>query len=296
MLASVPAFSQISMEKVSGGILIKEGPNPVMFYQSEPKSIAGKFERNNYIHPLWGIDGEVLTEDFPADHLHQRGIFWAWHQILINGESIADSWELKNFYQEVTDEEFSKTKEGNVVLNTDVLWKSPLWNKDGAGQPFARENTTITIFPKSGNSRRIDFSIQLWALEEGVAIGGSDDEKGYGGFSARIKLPGGVRFLSEAGSIEPQNTPVVAGNYINIEGPYCKNGKQGGILIAGNRDNPGFPQPWILRKEKSMQNPVFPGRQPARLLTSEPLTLKYSLVIYKGKLSSKIREQAERGF
>jgi AcrR family transcriptional regulator len=40
--------------------------------------VPEKFRRSCYIHPLYGLDGEVMTEDFPVDHRHHRGVFWAW--------------------------------------------------------------------------------------------------------------------------------------------------------------------------------------------------------------------------
>ena len=36
-----------------------------------------------YIHPLWGLNGEVLTDDFPKDHYHHHGVFWAWPHVEI---------------------------------------------------------------------------------------------------------------------------------------------------------------------------------------------------------------------
>jgi hypothetical protein len=60
----------------------------VFFYQSEPKNHKGKYERLHYIHPLWAPDGAALTEDFPADHLHHRGVFWAWHQVWIGDKKL----------------------------------------------------------------------------------------------------------------------------------------------------------------------------------------------------------------
>ena len=51
----------------------------------DPKAKDGKLARANYVHPLLDLDGEPLTEDFPADHPHHRGVFWAWHQVRIGG-------------------------------------------------------------------------------------------------------------------------------------------------------------------------------------------------------------------
>ena len=92
LLSSIgSASAQLTMQKADGGILIVDGPQKVLKYQTETKSKAGEYERCNYIHPLWGMDGQVLTEDFPSDHMHHRGIFWAWHQVWIGNQRIGDS-------------------------------------------------------------------------------------------------------------------------------------------------------------------------------------------------------------
>lgn len=165
------ASSQVKMQKQDGGFLFTENNENVLLYQMEPKSIDGNYTRCNYVHPLWGIDGAVLTEDFPSDHLHHRGVFWAWHQIMIDDQQISDGWELKNFEQTVTDIEFISEKNGNAVLKTGVEWKSPLWKKNGKMVPYLKENAKITIHPEIGNYRKIDFEIKLLALTENLKIG-----------------------------------------------------------------------------------------------------------------------------
>ncbi len=38
---------------------------------NEPRRFAG-----SYIYPLFGLDGENLTDDAPKDHYHHHGVFW----------------------------------------------------------------------------------------------------------------------------------------------------------------------------------------------------------------------------
>ena len=66
--------SSVSVAQRDGGYLISESGDPVLFYRLEPTSFDGRYERSNYVHPLYGLDGEVLTEDFPEDHRHHRGV------------------------------------------------------------------------------------------------------------------------------------------------------------------------------------------------------------------------------
>lgn len=281
---SFSGSAQINIIVKEGGFLFMEGSDSIFFYQRSPKDKDGEYARCNYIHPLFGIDESRLTEDFPVDHLHHRGVFWAWHQILIDNKPISDGWELKNLEQKVYNLEF-RLQKGIGLFNTTVEWKSPLW-KNGL-EAYLKEETKITMYPKTGNYRRIDFEIRLKALTDHLSIGGSTDEKGYGGFSVRLKLPADVNFIGENGLVEPANTAIDAGNAMKIDGSFLKNGKKGGVVIWSNPQNPAPSTQWILRKAASMQNAVFPGRQPVAIPFVEPLVLKYSLLVFAGDMSMK---------
>ncbi|MGZ8921068.1 MAG: DUF6807 family protein, partial [Limisphaerales bacterium] len=65
-------------------LAIYEGRLPVLVYNHGVIHRAGvptDRARSTYIHPLYGLDGEVLTDDFPKDHYHHRGLFWAWPHV-----------------------------------------------------------------------------------------------------------------------------------------------------------------------------------------------------------------------
>jgi hypothetical protein len=281
------AASQVKMKKQEGGFLFTENNENVLFYQKDNKGIEGKYQRCNYIHPLWGIDGTVLTEDFPADHLHHRGIFWAWHQVFISDKPIGDPWAIKDFEQQVTDIEYAAKEAGVAEFKTEVQWTSPLWINQGKRIPYLKENTKITIHPQKGNYRKIDFEIHLLALVENLKIGGSADEKGYSGFSVRMILPDDVTFIGPQGEITPENTAVKSVGYVNVSGSVGKNGSAGGIVMIDHPENPCYPHSWILRKKNSMQNAAYPGNTLIPVSTQKPLILKYSLIVYSGKMGNK---------
>jgi hypothetical protein len=286
---SLVGKTQINMVVKDGGFLFMDGNDSICFYQKSPKDRGGEYSRCNYIHPLYGLNGTRLTEDFPADHLHHRGVFWAWHQILIDGNSVSDGWELKNFQQKVTNFEFRLLK-GCGQISTSVDWKSPLW--ENGSEPYLKEETQITIFPKTGNYRRFDFEIRLKPLTDHFSMGGSDDEKGYSGFSVRLKLPEDVRFTSHTGLVEPVNKAVEAGNAMKISGSFLNQGNKGGVVMWSDPRNPAPATSWILRKKASMQNVAFPGRTPVAISFDQPLVLRYSLLVFQGDLTEKQIEKA----
>ena len=280
------------------GCLITEGDQKVLFYQRAPKSLDGKYSRSKSIHPLFDLDGKVLTEDFPQDHFHHRGVFWAWHQLLIGEKKVGDAWGCKNFSTDVVAFETSAPASGTIRLTATVLWKSPLW-LDAAGKekPFVRETTTIVVHSATASTRAIDFHIHLVPLEAGFRIGGSDDDKGYGGFSQRIRFPRNLQFTGQNGVVKPKNSAEDAGPWIDFSGKFGDNDDITGLAILSHPSLSEFPPKWILRNKGSMQNAAYPGRVPVLIPKDNPLDLRYRLVIHKGdgQQAGIARQQAEYG-
>ncbi len=265
------------------GIFIFEEEDTVLFYQVQTKNLNGKHPRANYIHPLYNLDGNVITEDFPDDHLHHRGIFWTWHQLWIGSKRIADPWLTRDLLWDVYEINTTKEKEKTILLNSKTHWKSANYtNESESMQPIIREEATIKVFPATKKYRVIDFNLKFYALVDSVMIGGSEDIKGYGGFSVRVKLNKNFVFTGENGVVEPQNLAVEAGTWIDISGNHPES--NWGITIMDHPDNPGYPQNWILRRSNSMQNPKFPGQNPVSIPKDQPLLLKYRMVIHTGDL------------
>ena len=274
--------AQIQAVRTDDGFELRDGARKVLFYQSRPKSQDGRYKRAGYVHPLYDLDGHVLTEDFPADHAHHRGVFWAWHQLTVGGKQIGDPWVASKFLQRVDQAEVKPGNHDSLALHVRLSWVSDDWvGEDGQHKPVVREETVIRVFPATEKSRSIDFQIALTALEKDVRIGGSNDAKGYGGFSPRIRLPDGLRFLSEKGEVEPMRLSVDPSPWMDFSGKFF-DGEPSGLTVLCHPTVPGFPQRWILRRKGSMQNPVYPGREPVALSREKPLVFRYRLVVHRG--------------
>ena len=182
--------SNLRFERRAEGYLALDAGRPVLFYQLEPKSLNGRSKRANYIHPLYGLDGEILTEDFPADHIHHRGVFWAWHQVLIKGRKMGDSWLAQDFLARVVDAQPVSAGGGAAALQVRAEWVSrALTDAAGNEQPFLDEVTTVRVHPVEPDLRKIDFEIRLTPRVDDLSLGGSEDDKGYGGFQSALGFP-----------------------------------------------------------------------------------------------------------
>ena len=96
LLAPAEAASSGLAEEAGGGFRFQgsrcswlglwEGDRPVLVYNQgliAPEKPRTGRAAGEFIHPLYGLDGEVLTDDFPADHTYHRGVFWAWPHVKI---------------------------------------------------------------------------------------------------------------------------------------------------------------------------------------------------------------------
>ncbi len=274
--------SGFTFSETGQGLALTENGKPVLFYQKAPKKSEGASVYNNYIHPLYNLNGDTLTEEFPADHLYHRGVFWTWHQIYIDTVSIGDGWINDGISQDVV-KLLTEKKDNAALINLEVNWYSDTLP---AGMPFMKERTSVTVYPSETQYRLIDFTIELNALVEKLELGGSDDPKGYGGFCLRLEIPDDMYFISEGNKITPQELQVNAGKWMDFSGSFGKSGEINGIAILCNPQNPLFPSPWILRQKGSMQNAVYPGRERIRLTPGQPLLLKYRLVIHNSDHST----------
>ncbi len=71
-----------------GTLTLYEGNRPVLVYNFADRLKPGlpiDRKRSCYIHPIYGLDGETLTEDFPPKgHWHHRGLCWAWAEVKVD--------------------------------------------------------------------------------------------------------------------------------------------------------------------------------------------------------------------
>jgi hypothetical protein len=225
---------------------------------------------------LYSLNGTVLTEDMPEDHPYHRGIFWAWHQVIVNDKSVADGWTSENISFVPGNVQVERAGKSSMIRSK-LVWRV----KDSAngGMNIIEESATISVRPATRNYRVIDFDILLKPLVDDVKLGGSDDAKGYGGFCMRIKLPDNIRFISGGRDVTPAETAVEAGPWMNFRR------SDGGIILMGYRTGEKSGSfPWILRKSKSMQNVPYPGRTPVKV-PREGLHLNYRVVVHNNRIT-----------
>jgi hypothetical protein len=79
-------------------------------------------------------------------------------------------------------------------------------------------------------------------------------------------------------------------------GTYGEGEKPSGLAILCHPSLPDFPQRWIIRSRRSMQNAMYPGREAIALSTKEPLVLRYRLVVHRGDAADANIEQLQKAY
>lgn len=268
------AMPAVNAEISVDGVQLEQGGVPILFYRARPE--AGREPwRLHYLHPVYTLSGDVLTEDAPADHLHQRGIFWAWRRVLVDGVPVADGWVGRQLELRLGAPTVTRHTDGSVEIHTTARWIVPV---EAAPTAVIEESSSIRTFPVTGAARRIDLDVRLTALRPGVALAGTDDDKGYGGLSFRLRDAPALTLLSGGRELQATVARMATGPTVDFAWRDGSPLQRVGVAIACRVDDRPWTE-WVLRQEPSMQNCAFPGRSPVAVPTGGALHLSARLTL-----------------
>lgn len=90
----------VRLERANGKITARFAGEPILSFQEEksvppdPK-IESFYSRGGYIHPVFSPSGVVVTGDYPPDHYHHHGIWFAWVKTQYEGRH-PDFWNVQD--------------------------------------------------------------------------------------------------------------------------------------------------------------------------------------------------------
>ena len=228
--------------------------------------------RSNYIHPLYGLEGEMLTRDWPEGaHPHHRGIYWAWPEVEY-GSKMGDPHALQFIFSRPTGE--LESVDGPVFAQ--VLAEN-LWMWEDA-DPLVREHALIRVYRASSSGRVIDLTFKFVALKEGITLA-TRGKNSYGGLNLRMQLPESqeISYFTE----EDNSKPLRA--WSDLSGKFKGADSASGLMVLQHQGNPDYPGDWVEYPNLSWVQPTFPASGTRYSLEKdEPLILRYRLVIHTG--------------
>lgn len=232
--------------------------------------------RSDYIHPLYGLEGEMLTSDWPdGGHPHHRGIFWAWPEVTY-GDQLGDIYALQRVFARPTGQ--VKTTNGADFAEVDAenVW---MWEEEIA---LVRENAVIRVYRATADRRMIDLTIKLVALEDSVTLATRFTDS-YGGLNIRMQSPEkqDISYFTDDAGSHPRRA------WSDFSGIFKGNTSKSGLMVLQHRDNPEYPGVWRAYPDLAWVQPTFPSPNSRYLLSkTEALVLRYRLIVHAGgKLS-----------
>lgn len=287
-VGEAPGFPVLAIQESDGGRYydLNEGPQPVLRYnfgsvpvpEGTPAHFAPdeSYERGDYLSPLYGPNGEVLTDDYPVDHPHHRGVWWSWPVTRWRDE-VFDIWAVVGVHARPVALRRAEAGPVLAVLEAENVWK---WRDR---DPIVREEVTLRAFRQVERCRTVDVEVRLTALAEGVAIGGRP-HAGYGGFALRA-APCQERQITL--HLDPDPTlPRKA--WIDYSGLFAGGQEPSGVAIFESVDNPDYPNPQHQYPECNCVMPAFPGDREVPLPPGQTLGLKYRLWIHPSRADEKL--------
>ena len=253
---------------------IRDGRQPVLRYNHGtvpvPEGVGTNYARGDYIMPLFGPAGEMLTDDYPKDHPHHRGLGWSWPVTRWKDE-VRDIWAVVGVWARPV--AIARKEAGPVfaLLEAENVWK---WSDT---TNIVKEEVRLQVFHAMAGQRWIEITVRLTGLVDGVAIGGRP-HGGYGGFGLRAQPAKErviTRFTDPAGT-EPRRA------WLDYSGLFGAAAAPAGLAIFEHPENPLYPSELKEYPELNYVMPAFPGEREVPLPPGQPLVLRHLVWIHPG--------------
>jgi hypothetical protein len=302
--AESPAMEVIDSERV---VNVSYQKKPLLQYNKAhvkpPADLNPKFGRSAHLHPVQTSTGAIVTDEFPPDHAHQSGIFFAFTRTKFEDRDV-DFWNLAGAKGRVRFKKLNHVSSGPVFgriqvehEHVDLTSDAAKSNDDGmtGGKVALLEDWDVQLWPAGWNSG-------YWLLDITTHIRCATDsplhlpEYHYGGIAiraARTWTPPLPKFLTSEGADRIQGNHTRP-RWCDVVGPIKD--RPAGVTLMTHPENFRFPEP--LRIHPTMPymvyTPQFLGAweiQPGKTYAS-----RYRFVIHDGELPADKLDQLWRDY
>jgi hypothetical protein len=277
------------------------GESELVSYQVTPPDLTGTeidpiYRRAGYLHPLKTLQGRMVTDAYPPDHLHHDGIWTAWSRTRHQGRKV-DFWNLHR-------------KTGRVdVIALDHAWEGPLQAGFSARHQFTDltgespasvliETWTTRIWTPDSRDNGVWF---LDLTHEQVMDGKGQLElleHIYGGLAVRGHRswfgPENARFMTAEGVTDRTAANETRSRWCAISGQV--DGHVAGFAVLDHPANPRSPQSVRVHPEMPYfcYGPVPLG--PMTITPDQPYRATYRIVVFDGDPEPEILDRLWNDF
>lgn len=272
-------------EESDDAIVLKIRDKPVLRYvkavQTGPEGTEPFYARSGHIHPVYDPDGRELTSEFPADHIHQHALFFAWTKCEFEGQP-AQFWDQKLQIGRIRHAKVISTTSGPVFAQfvVEISWDQP-----ATGKPVLTETWTVRAYDTGADFFLFDLeSVQNCAGDSPLTI----QKYHYGGMAIRGAdqwFGEGAGFLTNEGKAREEGNHTKP-NWVDMFGLI--DGKPSGVAVLAHPGNFRFPQHVRLHPSKPYfcYSPMVD--EEFQIKPGEPYVSRFRYLVHTGGADAKL--------
>lgn len=259
--------------------------SPTKFPDGRP-DLTPAFRRGAYIHPVLTPSGVQVTDDYPANHRHHHGIWFAWSQAVFEGRK-TDTWNMGDL-------------KGTVeFVGLDSVWSGPVTAgfRSRHRQVDLTTGTARVMLEEVWNVRVWDIGMgegkpaHVFDLDVTDACAGDAPVKlpvyRYGGIGVRGNWAWNgtnrMHFLNSEGVTDRSkgDKGETVGRWAYLGGPVGD--RWAGVAVLGHPANVYAPQPQRIHPSEPFLSLAPQQAGVVEIAPGRPLRLKYRFVALDGR-------------
>jgi hypothetical protein len=271
--------------EVSGRPAFTYRTTPVPFPEGRV-DLTPAFRRGGYIHPVMTPSGAVVTDDYPVNHRHHHGIWFAWSQAVFEGRK-TDTWNMGDQKGTVEFEGLDTTWSGAVHGG----FRSRHRQVDltsGTPRVMLGETWNVRVFaggfPGGRAAHVFDVDVTDRCQSDAPV---SLPKYRYGGIGFRGNWAwngaGKMDFLNSEGTTRRDrgDNAATVGRWAWMGGALGEG--RAGLLVLGHPQNVHAPQPQRIHPDEPFLAMAPQQSGPVEITAERPLTLRYRIAVFDGQ-------------
>lgn len=285
------AFPPVQVHDEDGqALLVTAAGRPVLRYHvakvQPPKPFDPIYARSAFIHPIWTPKGRIVSNQFPVHHhLHQNGLWFAWHLSTFEGRNVS-FWDPLQHSGAIEHDRTAALVSGPVFGGFVVAHRWTDISAPGGTKVAAHETWEVKVYGARGS----DAHPFVFDLSSTVTCPGAplvNRKHIYGGLAFRAagewEGSGGLAFLTSEGKTRKDGNETRA-RWCAIKGVLC--GEDTGIAFLGHPENFRAPEPLRLHGEMPYFSFAAPQLGEFSLASRTPFVSRYRIVVHDGLLEA----------
>jgi len=291
-----PAGDAASAQEKGGDVEFSVAGKPVTTFQGESTELPRKdidpiFLRGGYLHPLLTPTGTVVTDDYPANHLHHHGVWSAWTNTVFQGRK-TDFWNMGQGRGKVDCKGIEFSWSGPVFAGVEAENE---FTDLTSGEPIVALNERWTVKIYAVNDADNPYNLVELISEQEMA--GGDDlelpEYHYGGFGIRgLGAWDGAEnagFLTSEGITNRDEANSKPARWIAMTG--AAGAGKASIAILGHPKNFRAPQPLRVHPSEPFISFAPQVAGPMKISHGKTYRSEYRFVLFDGEPDKELLER-----